>query len=125
MDAHTNDERDAVRPLVPMERSLTRRGCGHRVGGRAEDAEEGITLCIDHLPAGGIERLTQEAAMRRKDLPVAFAAELLEQLRRSLDIGEQKCDSAAERRRRRSLTQIPLRPLVAADLRAHLITRST
>jgi hypothetical protein len=68
--------------------SLGRRG--QRVTGACEDNEEGVALRVDLRPAMLVEGGPEQPAMLRERLLLAFGAELLQELRRALDVGEEE-----------------------------------
>ena len=77
------------------ERLGHRRGRGERPGARREGEEEGVALRVDLDPALGGARLADHAAVLGERLRVRLGAELVQQLRRALDVGEEEGDGAA------------------------------
>ena len=69
------------------------RGVGCALGGREGD-EEGVALRVDLDAAVGRERLAQRAPVLGERLAVRVRAELPEQARRALDVGEEERDRA-------------------------------
>ena len=94
VEAHTHPQGRPVRPLVLSQGPL----CGDRGGDRVprplEAVEERIALGVDLLAAPLAERVADQAAVLGKRAGVPFA-ELLEQLGRALDVGEDEGDGAA------------------------------
>ena len=66
-----------------------------RVAGPREREEEGVALRVDLRAAARAERLAHETAVVGRDAPVGLVAELLQQPRRALDVGEDEGDGAA------------------------------
>jgi hypothetical protein len=88
---------------VRRQRELSLDGREDRVASAREGDEERIPLRVDLVTSVRSERLAQQPLMFRKHLSVALA-QLLEQPRRSLDVGEQEGDGA-----RRQLSHRPQR----------------
>jgi hypothetical protein len=61
---------------------------------RPECDEEGIALRVDLDPAVARERLAEDAAVLLEEIAVRRGTELVQQLRRALDVGEEKRDGA-------------------------------
>ncbi len=93
VQAHAHAQLGALGPVVRRERALTVRGRGGRVARAGEDVEEGVALRVDLLAAVRGERLAEEALVRLEHAAVAVA-QLFQQLRRSLDVGEEEGDGA-------------------------------
>jgi hypothetical protein len=70
------------------------RCCESRLS-RREDDEKRVTLSIDLHPAMTRKRFPQRAPMRGQGLRVRLAAKLMQQPRRTLDVGEEKSHRAA------------------------------
>ncbi len=88
VDAHADPDRACGKALERRGRRLERSGRSR------ERDEERVTLRVDLDTPLGAERLTQEAAMLRQSVGVRVGAELVQQLRRALDVGEEKGDGA-------------------------------
>ena len=69
------------------------RGLERARGGR-EGEEEGVALGVDLGSALRRARLTDDAPVLGERLRVTLGAELVEQPRRALDVGEDECDGA-------------------------------
>src|SRR5688572_30015458 len=65
-----------------------------RVRGTRERHEEGITLGIDLHPTVGGERFTQSATVGAQRPRIAAGAQLLQELRRPFNIGEEEGDGS-------------------------------
>ena len=76
------------------ESALRSDGAGDGVPCAREGVEERVALCVDLGPALGPEVLPEEQPVVADDVAV-LVAELLEQARRALDVGEQERDRAA------------------------------
>jgi hypothetical protein len=76
---------------------------------------EGIALHLDLDPAVASERLAEKLPVARERLDVALAAEVLEQTRRALDIGEEEGDGAARERLRRGYSRRLKRHILGED----------
>jgi hypothetical protein len=76
--------------------------CGtHRVLGTPESDEKGVTLSVNLDAAVSGERFAEHALMLRENLGIPVA-QLLEELRRPLDVREQKGNRAAWKLRPRA-----------------------
>src|SRR4029079_18028102 len=84
--AHANSNDRVVREGGRGESALRRRGRTDRRGRAIEDDEERIAF--DPYLRSGSERGTEGLCMRRQDLVIAVSAELVEELRRPLDVRE-------------------------------------
>jgi hypothetical protein len=73
-------------------------GRAERLHGAVERSEEGIPLRPELHPVVRGDRLAQHLQMLRQGLPIGLGSELLEQARRTLDIGEQKGDRPGRQR---------------------------
>jgi len=96
VDAHAN----ADRPLDECGLRLT--GRYERVSRPREGDEEGVALSVDLDAAAPLERLAQRPSVIGERIRVGVA-QLVEQLRRALDVGEEEGDGA-----RRELTHPPI-----------------
>ena len=76
---------------------LACRGCLNGVTGAREHEEEAVALHLDLDPAVEHEGLTQDLSVDRQRVDVAHAPEVLEQSRRSFDVGEQQGDGAGRK----------------------------
>jgi hypothetical protein len=85
VDAHPDPDR-----AVPQ-RLLSRRRGGERLFRAREAVEEGVALRVDLDTAMALEGFPQHTAVLGEDVGVAVA-ELVEQLRRAFDVGEEECD---------------------------------
>ena len=92
VDAHAH----AHRPV--RERALRRLGRRERVRRPREGDEERVALGVDLDARRGAERLAQHAPVLAEHVRVAVA-ELVQQPRRALDVGEEERDGAARERR--------------------------
>src|SRR6266498_3767108 len=77
-----------------LERRLRFGGRRERAGRGWEGYEERIALRIDLDALVGPERLTQDTAMLRQHPRVLVGAQVVQQLRRTLDVGEEERDGA-------------------------------
>src|SRR5260370_27735246 len=82
-----NSDRFVVRPRVDGKLALCLRGRATCVQRTLEYAEERIAFRAQLTPGAALERCAQDLVMLDLGLDI-FLAELLHQLRRSLDIGE-------------------------------------
>src|SRR5688500_13907717 len=98
MDPHANADDGSLRPLLARERLLTRDGALDGRAGAAEDREERVALPVDLHASGVVEGLPQKLVVDREDVAVAVAPEVLQELCRALDVGEQKRDRAGRKR---------------------------
>ena len=92
------------RPTRTLDRAGGERlGEGRRGGecpGRCrEGEEEGVALRVDLDPALGGTRLADDTPMLGQRLRVGLGAELVQQLRRPLDVGEEEGDGAGRKLR--------------------------
>jgi hypothetical protein len=94
VDAHPHLDLHSVRPLLLGERLLGVRGRLCRVTSSREDDEEGLGLAIDDDSAMLVECRLQQGSMFSDDILVALAKAMVE-LRRALDVGEEKSDGTA------------------------------
>jgi hypothetical protein len=94
IDADPNAESAAIRPRVRRQRTLSLDGGGHGVLRTAECDEERIALPIDDLAAMEVECPSKERPVIREHALVVIA-QRFEQLRRTLDVCEEKGDGAA------------------------------
>ena len=85
-DAHPDRTRREARQRIRGSRERSRRG--------REGDEEGVSLRVDLDPAVRCERLAQNAAMLGERLRVVLRAQLVQQPRRALDVGEEEGDGA-------------------------------
>ncbi len=88
MEAHADPALDAARPLIGSKRSLSFDGRLHGAARAAERVEERVALRVHLAAAVCSEGHAQQAAVVSQELAVALA-ELLEQDRRALDVGEE------------------------------------
>ena len=91
VQAHANPYVGASRPLVLGERALSRDCRGHRLARPRERVEERVSLGVDLAPARCAERLAEDPPVVG-DHRAVLVAEVLEQLRRALDVSEQEGD---------------------------------
>jgi len=94
VQAHADLDLDALRPRVGDERELRVDRCEHPVARAREDDEEGVPLRIHLVAAVLAEGVAQYALVLRQDLRVPLA-QLLQEARRSLDVGEEEGDCTA------------------------------
>ena len=97
VDAHADAELGPVRPVMARERLLGRDGGRDGVLRSAEAVEERVSLRVDLLAPTRAESLADDAAVIRERVGVPVA-ELLEQLGRAGDVGEDERDRAALQR---------------------------
>ena len=90
VQAHADANLRAAGPLVRRERPLRRRGRRHRVARLAKDAEERVAFTVDVDGARLLERVPEDAVLGREHLAVALVTELAQELRRVLDVTEEK-----------------------------------
>ena len=95
VQAHAHANLGAARPCVGGERPLALDGRAHRVARARERVEERIALRVDLVPAGALRRSRAAGAGDRPTTCAVVVAELLQQPRRALDVGEQEGDGAA------------------------------
>ena len=97
---------DERRPGVEAHADVDRAGrqrlgecccCSESTGRRGEGEEEGISLGVDLDPALCRARLPDDAAVLGERFGVRFGAELVEEPRRALDVGEEECDRASRK----------------------------
>jgi hypothetical protein len=100
MDPDSDENLGPLRPGFVHERALD--GHGRRDGVRraAEGDEERIAGRIDLIAAVRRERLSNQGLVPGEQIAVAFAADLLEERGRTLDVREQEGDRAAQTLRR-------------------------
>jgi len=87
---------------VLAERTLRRDGGVDRVPGPREREEERVALGVDLGAAGRAERLADEAAMVARERPERLVAQLLQELRRPLDVRERERDRSRVERAHRA-----------------------
>ena len=98
VEAHAHAKGVSVRPRIRVEGTLRRDRRGNRVAGAFEAEEECVALRVDLLTPSGSEGVADHAAVLGKRVGVSVA-ELLEQLGRALDVGEDEGDGAAVQHR--------------------------
>jgi hypothetical protein len=108
--AHPHLHFDVVRPRLVTECALRRDRRLHRGHGRSEHHEEGVAFGRGDVSVA--DRLAQQPVMIVEQR-VVRGTELLEQLGRSLDVGEQEGDGARGRVARRAQRKIT--PLARAS----------
>ena len=98
VDAHAHADDRPPGPLLASERLLA----GDRaLDGRAraaEDREEGVALPVDLGAARVLEGLPEELVVDREDATVVGTPEVLQELGRALDVGEEERDRAGGKR---------------------------
>src|SRR5205823_4559177 len=82
-------------PFVVAQRALRLDRRRHRVAGARERVEERVALRVDLRPAVRAERLAHDAPVVVRHAAVPVVAELLQEPRRPLDVGEDERDGAA------------------------------
>ncbi len=87
MESGTHLERDPGRPRMSGQTSQDVGGRRHRCRGTREDAEEGIAFGRDHHALVRRDPIPDDRCVRLQDIAIPVA-ELLEQARRTLDVGE-------------------------------------
>ena len=98
VEAHAHPQGRPARPFVLGQRSLCGDRGGNRVPGTLEAVEERVALGVDLLASPRTERVADQAAVLGERIGVSVA-ELLEQLGRALDVGEDEGDGAAVQHR--------------------------
>src|SRR5207253_7229465 len=88
---HANTQIDPLRPVVLRECALSLDCGGRGVRSVFEDHEELVAPMIDHLAPNGRDRLAKEASVVVQELGIAVP-ELLNKLRRALDVCEEEGD---------------------------------
>ena len=101
VDPDPDAKSHAVRPFVRGERALRGERGQHRVLRPAEGDEETVALRADALAARRLERAAQQPVVVRQHVPPPIP-DAARELRRPLDIAEEKREGAARRRRHRS-----------------------
>jgi hypothetical protein len=86
----------AAGPVVFGERALRGNRARNRVLRARERVEERVALRVDLRAAAGAKVLAHDPPVVAHDVSVAFA-ELLEQARRALDVGEEECDRSGRK----------------------------
>lgn len=86
---HSDEHLAAVGPLRAEERPLCRDRCGSRLSRLDEGCEELVAAAVDHLSSVCGDRSGDQPAVLFEHLGVP-RPEPLEQLRRSLDVGEEE-----------------------------------
>ena len=97
VQAHPDADLAALRPLVCRERALGRHRPGDCVPRARERVEERVALGVDLGATLVAEALAEQQPVVADDVAVGVA-ELLEQPRRALDVGEEKRDGASGKR---------------------------
>ena len=92
---HLDDR--AVRPLLRHQAPLSGDRGLERGARAAEDREERVALPVDLDPARLLEREPEHLVVEAEHLPVLLAAELLQELRRALDVAEQEGDGSGRK----------------------------
>ncbi len=113
VEAHADAALGALGPVVRGERALRVGGRGDGVAGAGEGVEERVALRVHLAAAVRREGLAEEAAVVGEQVAVA-RAELLQQARRALDVGEQHRHRA--RRESATLAHPSIRTPLAAEL---------
>lgn len=91
VDADAHADRPGGQPPERVGRRLECARCGRK------GDEEGVPLRVDLDAAVGVERLAQDAAMLAECLRVVLGTQLVEQLRRPLDVGEEEGDGSGRK----------------------------
>ena len=91
MQTHPHPDRRAVGPPMPSERYLCRDRGRERTAWIREGDKEAVPLRVHLDPAIACERLANELPVVCEHAGVVVA-ELVEEPRRPLDVGEEKCD---------------------------------
>ncbi len=94
VQAHAHPHLGPLRPGVRAESPLSRNRAGDRLRCAREGVEERVALRVDLRAALRAQVLAEEPAVLADDFAVVVA-ELLEQPRRALDVGEEERDRAA------------------------------
>jgi hypothetical protein len=97
VQAHPHANLATLGPLVRPERTLGRDRTRDRVSRARERVEERVALGVDLRAALVTEAFPEQPPVVAHDLAVGIA-QLLEQPRRALDVGEEKCDGASGKR---------------------------
>ena len=93
VQAHANPDLNSLRPVVRHERALTLDRSEEGVARARERDEERVALRVDLVSAVSVERLAEQALMVGQHGAVVLA-ELLDEPRRALDVGEEERDRA-------------------------------
>jgi len=91
VDADAHPDRPGGQPLEHAGRSPECARCGRK------GDEEGVPLRVDLDAAVGVEGLAQDAAMLRQRRRIPLGTQLVEQLRRPLDVGEEEGDGSGRK----------------------------
>jgi len=89
VQAHTDPNPGAVRPVVRCQSPLGYNGCSQSRVGAGKREEERIALRVDLATVASFCRLPKDSAVGAKDIAVPLS-ELLEQPCRALDISEEE-----------------------------------
>ncbi len=94
MNANPDAKLRTVWPTALGKAALARDGGRQRLLRPPERDEERIALRVDLVASALCENLTQNLLVTRQRVPVPLPAQMLEELCRTLDIGEEKGDRA-------------------------------
>ena len=95
VEAHADEELAPLGPGVREEGALSLARCGERLACALKGDDEGVAFVVHLVAAMAHERRAQEPAMVVQRLRVAVDAQLCDQPRGALDVGEEKGDRAA------------------------------
>jgi hypothetical protein len=94
VETHPDAHLAGLGPRVAAQGALRGDRAGDRVPGARERVEERVALGVDLRAPGVAERLAHDPPVVAGDGGVGLVAELLEKLRRALDVGEREGDRA-------------------------------
>src|SRR5215469_2793968 len=92
MHANAHPHGDALRPGMVGLSTLDGNGCRNRIGGTSKCREDSVTLAADLLAVVLRERRTLQVPALFQHVSVTIA-QLLQETRRALYVGEEQCDS--------------------------------
>ena len=107
VQTHSHLDLDALRPGVREERELALDGREHSLARARERNEERVALRIHLVAVVSVERISQQLPVVRQNCGIPLA-QLLDEPRRPLDVGEEEGDCAA--RHVRHAESLTLRP---------------
>ncbi len=120
MQAHTHPHAGTFRPGVSGESVLRGYRCGYSVRGTRKSDKEGITPGVYLVAVPALKDVTQQLPALRQHSGVALA-QLLEQERGSLDIGEEQCDCACRQVPHNHLLCSTIAPLAISSLHYNIM----
>lgn len=99
VDADPDLDRRARGPFVSLERFLHGDRRLHRLRSRLEDREEGIAFGLDRDAAVHVDGGAEDAVVVLQHLPPFIGGQVLDEARRSLDVGQEERDRSGGERR--------------------------